>query len=453
MHEQYGPIYYQNPSDINPPDNTTYFRVFINLLDNLAYVKKHDDTIELFSDFLGATSDQSVTYAELLAKIAGSTLKSGANYLITDFATRYTIPNTAVVVTGPVEPIIVTASSVNAIAPFAISSIFPQDELLYEVVDSSTAGGNKGRIYFRKETIQNVSAGYNWRVIQFRRWDDGLGNFTSITDNGNAFADFYTFNNSPVAFGVEETTLGPITGFGIGAFGAPTDYLNNTLLVGPCLANLIENDNFNNTLIAAIIAGNKIAPVFSGNTFLGGSIVLNRINVVCSGNTAGTDFANNVVGQQFSNNTIGDSFSGNDVKQNFNSNTIGNNFSSNNIETDFSTNIITFNFTNNTVGSFVNGNNIGNNFQTNQIQDGFSGNIILNNFNNNIIASNFIANININNDFRFNTIAQGLAAIDFALATFVYTDYSKTIFKNSASLYRLSYIDAVDTVQYNNVNA
>lgn len=52
MHEQYGPVYIQNPADINPPDNDTYVRLFINSLNGLATVKKSDDTLELFSDFI-----------------------------------------------------------------------------------------------------------------------------------------------------------------------------------------------------------------------------------------------------------------------------------------------------------------------------------------------------------------------------------------------------------------
>lgn len=52
MFEQYGPIYIQNPADINPPSNDTYVRLFVNILNGLATVKKSDDTLQLFSDFI-----------------------------------------------------------------------------------------------------------------------------------------------------------------------------------------------------------------------------------------------------------------------------------------------------------------------------------------------------------------------------------------------------------------
>lgn len=88
-----------------------------------------------------------VTYDELLALIVGNGLEAGCFYCITDFQTVHIIPNTAIVHEGTIEPIIVQANTTNSIHTEAISTIFDSAEIFYEVVDSTTSGGNKGRIW------------------------------------------------------------------------------------------------------------------------------------------------------------------------------------------------------------------------------------------------------------------------------------------------------------------
>ena len=140
----------------------------------------------------------------MLALSLSNSFVTGDFYLITDFRTRHIIPNTAVPNVGGVEPIILQAASINKLYKEALSTIFASDTIYYELVDSTTSGGDRGRIYYRQDASYN-STGYDWRVVLFRRWETfvGSGIYTSLTDplGGGAFLDFYTFNNSPVALG------------------------------------------------------------------------------------------------------------------------------------------------------------------------------------------------------------------------------------------------------------
>lgn len=458
MIEQFGAIYDINPLYVAKPNKDFIRRIFFNALDNdLLYVKNFDGSIELLSSFIGAIPAFALTHAELLAKALASDLIIGGVYLITDFRTRYIIPNTAVVDTGAIEPLIVTASNVNTINAFAISSQFPQDEILYELEDSTTSGGDRGRIFYRKDNLINVSAGYNWRVVKFRRWETApaSGIYTVITDNGGAFLDFFTFNNSASAANCQQTSLLEITAFGISTFGAPTDKLNNTILNAVCLDTIIEHDNFNNTITADIIGGNRIQVAFIGNTInsVGGEIVDNIISPAFVNNTIGLEFRENNIKFQFTGNQIGDNFMQNVIASNFFLNTINNDFQRNVIGQNFALNLIGDDFADNVVGSDAQANIINNNFSVNQIFTKFQNNIILDNFTSNIVGGAFDGNINIQDNFRYNTITQGLSGIDFLAATHVYGDYTKNIFKNSAVVYRLSYVDGADTVIYTAVNA
>lgn len=114
---------------------------------------------------------EDITYAALVVKVGASTLEPGKKYNITDFATKHIIPNSGGTLnTGATEALIVTAISTNKLDVIAESTTYPQDIIHYELVDSSTAGGDKGRIFYREDTKQNISTGYDWRNVKFRRF-------------------------------------------------------------------------------------------------------------------------------------------------------------------------------------------------------------------------------------------------------------------------------------------
>ena len=373
----------------------------------------------------------SVTYAQLTALIGAATLVQGDFYLLNDFQTRYIIPNTAVPDLGVLEPLILQASAVDKVYENAISTLFPQDEITYEVVDSTTAGGDKGRISFRKDTVNQNSTYYDWRNVKFRRWETApaSGQFTVVSDNGGAFNDYYTFNNSATAAGCKYNSLGPITPFNPKGI---TDGLNNTVFQCTAMSNSFDINCAQNTFWALPFflppcLFNRVGQNFSGNVIGAGlgTIIFfkNSIGDNFADNTIGYNFAFNIIGNVFSSNQIGNLFQSNTTFVEFSSNTIGNNFQYNkcgntfdfnvinnfclnNVFGDaFQSNAIADNFNNNEFGGFANGNTIADDFQRNVIGYGFQTNAsIAGNFQDNIIGTNFLGNPLIGTNFSGNII-------------------------------------------------
>jgi hypothetical protein len=245
----------------------------------------------------------------MAALIGGGTLIPGQKYLITDFQTVHTIPNTAVVNTGPVEPLIVLAETVNTLSPNALSQSFSTDLLLYQFVDGTTAGGTKGRIYYRKDTIKNNSTWYDWRVVKFRRWINGFGQFVSVSPLPGAFIDSYTFNGSSSANACFNNSLGPV------ASNNPlglTDGLNNFLLRCEAENNFFDYNCMNSTVQGGALFtpppcfNNRVGPNFYNNIF-GASLSIP--SDAMQGNTIGAFFHDNT-SQTFVDNNIGDYFTG-----------------------------------------------------------------------------------------------------------------------------------------------
>lgn len=114
---------------------------------------------------------ENITYAALLNLFNTSALEVGKQYILTDFATKHVIPNSGGTVnTGSTESLVVLATAVNKL-DFRVKSItYPKDVIYYELIDSSTAGGDKGRIFYRKDTNINISTYYDWRNVKFRRF-------------------------------------------------------------------------------------------------------------------------------------------------------------------------------------------------------------------------------------------------------------------------------------------
>jgi len=79
-------------------------------------------------------------------------------------------------------------------------------DMNYEVsnVNNQNVRVSKGCIYFRHEILQNLLAYYDFRSIQFKRWETSLGSgiYTEVTDPGNGenSVDFYTFANGINAY-------------------------------------------------------------------------------------------------------------------------------------------------------------------------------------------------------------------------------------------------------------
>jgi len=164
-----------------------------------------------------------ITYSGLVALIGTSNLKNASYYLVTDFSSTFKITNT-VDGTAPIEPLLLFATSINTISPTAMSVINPYDIIQYSVTDTSALAPNnpaisKGVITFRKDTVKNLSAYYDWRGVLFRRWERTAGGgifFWNIDpapfvgSGGQAFLDEYSFYSADGA-GNRACSFGPNT--------------------------------------------------------------------------------------------------------------------------------------------------------------------------------------------------------------------------------------------------
>jgi hypothetical protein len=99
------------------------------------------------------TYQESLTYAQLTAKISAATLVPGKKYLINDFRTTYYYYRTASATSAPVEPLIVTALSTNALSGAAVSTLYPLHRITYTI--NNVGYSSHGKIVYRIDTKNN----------------------------------------------------------------------------------------------------------------------------------------------------------------------------------------------------------------------------------------------------------------------------------------------------------
>ena len=130
-------------------------------------------TLVTISGSSADTSFKELTTLQLSASLANATLVEGSNYLITDFRTIHRILNTTDINTGPVEPMFALATSSGSLSRDAKSMIYPQDEIQIDWTSRFAEDGTTiraGNITYRKDTVRNVSAYYDYRHVKWRRW-------------------------------------------------------------------------------------------------------------------------------------------------------------------------------------------------------------------------------------------------------------------------------------------
>ena len=356
---------------------------------------------------------EDVTYAELTAKIAASTLKVGQKYIITDHQTVHIIPNTTSLNEGQIEPLIVESVTNSKLANECKSTLFPQDIIYYDVESNQTMvpGCTKGYIYRRIDTLKNNDIGFDYRNVKFRRWQMGVG--TESVDGNETFLKgsvvlkagtnevYIKLNNADATF--DTNSHWKLFEWANLSYIIPID--SDWDVANIIIANSGLYFDFYLFSTEPTINGvqsnydNIYKNIFSGNN----SNIIAKSNSVLFGdyfyaNTIGNNFYSNTIGNYFYYNTIGDVFNYNTIGNNFNSNTIGNDFNSNTIGNEFN---------NNTIGNVFNYNIIGNNFQYNTIGNVFSYN----------------------------------GGLDFTSAFYVYQSYQKKLFTDKNNNQLLSYID------------
>ncbi len=295
------------------------------------------ETLNALLELQDLSDSIELTYAELFAHIAAGTLIPSTAYLITDYQTVHTIPNTTDTNTGPLEPLLVTATAVNKLAPIAFSPAFPDDIIFYNPSNNQTMvpGCTKGYIYRRIDTKQNNDLPLDFRSVKIVR----------STIQRSIFSDYASCTNNKFAPNINDL----IVNFN-NAFEAET---RNNIFGSNCYNNSFGEECKNNV----------IKDDFYNNTISWG-FSFNRIDSSFQNNTIGDEFKDNTVGTEFFGNTVGNSFKFNTIGAMCNSCTFADGFKYNVVGVESSGNTFGLNNKNNVLPSFLNC-TTGTNFQNN----------------------------------------------------------------------------------------
>ncbi|MEY4342229.1 MAG: hypothetical protein RL736_19 [Pseudomonadota bacterium] len=410
---------------------------------------------------VGVKSIINTTYSELTGLKANNALAPGQYYRISDFHLMWWNQslNDKTVKSGLApEPLIVLATSGNKILHQAISEIYPQDTVYYDIDASGSyswgqinnnlgISGFKGWIYRRIDNKLNIDIGWDWRNITVNCcrpdsssvavYDTGItynmfnvvksdgGNklYYSLTDrnlNNPLLASSAGYWSAVTASSYELTTYYPTDEeFGFRAYcktglliNLPAD--TGTRIQQPTFTNSVTSQgsfNINKNVYDIEIKGGWCNVFYNGDNSsfnrvkIAHNCYLNLINcaTLFTYNNIGFNFIRNVV--QASNmigNTIGDTFSAN-VISNFQSNIIGIGTTANLFGQIFNNNQTNSILINCSFGTNFNNNILGNNIRYNKFGVSCQLNTIGNNFQNNTIGNTF-QNNTIGNTFQNNTI-------------------------------------------------
>jgi hypothetical protein len=416
------------------------------------------------------------TYSELISDINSSLLSPGTYYTITDFQTVYDQPdyfvdgNEKVIITtnsGPIEPIIVLATSVNTISSEAYQPAYPMDKITYDHNFNTTEIMTQpayGRISERIDEYNNRTD-YDHRNIEFKRYQTyikrdkltgtisdyncndgvivGVGTlFLSELSEGQIII-FDSKNNFGYDIGVKvirvvddlnievavdpdftsinftSYTLDYYLSTSVGFFSYKETYVGESIegeyethttfnLDGNTLSNYIGDYS---KFFMDTSYGNS-GFLLANNVFYDRAYS-NKIGDRSYNNTTDSWFVRNTISGRFYNNRMTSGFYSNNIGEYFYDNEIYGQFWRNHIGEEFNNNITRDDFQNNSLGNAFNGNiidggfyknEIGNGFNDNTIAGDFFGNDIGNAFNDNIIGIDFINN-NILEYFNNNEIS------------------------------------------------
>lgn len=374
------------------------------------------------------------SYSNLLSLIDSNSLEVGQRYLITDYRTVHVIPNTTDINTGPIEPLIVTALTINSIHSIAYSTLHPEDIVYYRVGTDETSfpGATHGYITRRIDTIQNNDVTTDWRYVKYRRYKiEHLVPWSATTTYSK-----YKIVNRPTGNANQQRELyvsltndnlnNPVTNK---SFWRRFEWNNNDYAAltsggwGLCftwdteeyLVNINTTTDYQDYVLFADdytgdVFNNKINSYGFLNTVFNGGANYNFIDGTFTNNSLNHNFSNNTIKGNFVTNSIGTSFYNNIIHHEFSGNSIASGFGHNQVYCQFNTNSVGLNFQGNILNASFTINSIGNSFYSN-ILVGFSENSVINNFsrnkltsfNGNIVKSVFTDNT-INIQFTLNTI-------------------------------------------------
>ena len=332
----------------------------------------------------------SIIYADLLTKKNNSTLTEGQTYLISDYRTRYKMPNADIIITCNIEPLVAKALTVNSFEPIAYSPLYPQDIIYYNFNNDQimVPECDRGYISRRVDTYNNNSIPNDYRNIKYRRWQINVTDVFDINtqyQKGNVIVS--PNDNTQIYIALDSTINNPLDNEGKWrqfewsnlSYVSPqadwyiiddafqihipcsSNYQDLLFLqdTTSCHSNKIESAstdiilNFNNVIFGAYFYSNSIGANFNSNS-IGANFYSNSIGVNFSSNSIGANFNSNSIGAYFYSNSIGAYFNYNSIGAGFSSNSIGANFYSNSIGAYFYSNSIGANFYSNSIGAYFN---------------------------------------------------------------------------------------------------
>ena len=293
-------------------------------------------------------SVKEITYEGLTDLIDANLLSVGNKYLITDYQTVHTIPNTTDTNTGDIEPLLVTAISVNELAPEAYSALFPDDVIYYSPTNDQimVPGCTKGYIYRRVDTKQNNDIPFDFRQVKFRRWQLLRPTWDDVTTYAKGIVVKSTIDNT-LWLSIRNGNLNNAI-VGNDSYWRQFEW-DNLSYVSPYEGqwNITEGSFQSILTCTALYQDYKMWAVATDyDTAYSNKLEAPNGDLISNSNTVifGTNFYYNSIGANFNSNSIGAYFNYNSILENFQTNTIADSFrnvngSSENVDFSLSTHV------------------------------------------------------------------------------------------------------------------
>ncbi|MDD3685931.1 MAG: hypothetical protein PHE56_04100 [Bacteroidales bacterium] len=234
------------------------------------------------------------TYGQLLGRKMNGQLIPGRWYGITDFQSlwHYFDGGTGEIVgvgTGAYEKLYVFATGTSTLAENAISNSYRKHVIKYSLVgdedtedigyfdnDGNPVIGYKGKIYFRHDIENDISAHYDWKQIKFRTWAVSAPEYSASTSylmnqavkatNGNIYICMkpITGGSGPMSDGVNWRLLFDLSDLSRGRF---ISFTKDSLKLSDCgyVTNLsIDTNDYRDALTFTTSA--KVSNIHIGKT-------------------------------------------------------------------------------------------------------------------------------------------------------------------------------------------
>jgi hypothetical protein len=412
---------------------------------------------ENITELYGAIPPEEITYSELFEKYMDGFLETGKRYLITDYQTVYVQPETGTTKTENKEPLIVFASGQRRIYCKAISTVYPNDEIWYDINNDSSKynwaveEGGKGVIY-RRIDDRNNDCPYDHRKIKFVTYNSINTSGGSITVYSNtktyAAGDAVSYGNA-IYYSLDDNNRGNTPSststnwfLFIKQVNNETLYKSSISIVARLKNNktktiIVSGDpaSFTETLTFSTNArNNKIEPYYDNNG--GDNQILN--NIVIKHNLAENNYfglgshdiravSNIFYGNKFGKSACYNIFQGATQNNNFGEycsyNTVTNQFYGNKFDGSCQNNLFGivygntfgYNACDNAISGGFYYNKTGARFRANIIFDQVYSNTFGNSVNTNVINREFAFN-SVNDDVILNTFGRNVAHNHFGSA-------------------------------------